>query len=401
MSNSNGIITAPIDIESDVASVLGVNSSDLGELCTSNKINMWSKFKPVPVNNPNETIINSNWWKGTDNLCGLNIPTASGSPDSIYNSAWSYKILGSDNWKELLSFEGYNHNSTFPLTGWLPSSDVSLQKPNSILYVKCAILKPTPKNNLQVTDCDLLSNLRLACKIDVAGKSFIQTSDKKASEVVNDSGILQVAINFDELQYGTSAYVITQFFTTSSYPSITAFPSVITCYSVPNYYSGSYANRINVKYNSREPGLSIVCEGMAYNIQATYYSGDYYYSNPFAVNPYTEEYWKLTLDNQNTSEYRLRNTDIKWYAQDFADKDVTDDYNRNLKLYNSSKQSVAELRISAGSKVTAYVKTKLLSQLIGVVRGVRTGICYGMLANTGAGSSSIVGRFEMRANISN
>lgn len=45
--NSNGIITAPVRIQEDVSPVLGVSSTNLSVLCTSDKINKWSKYKPV------------------------------------------------------------------------------------------------------------------------------------------------------------------------------------------------------------------------------------------------------------------------------------------------------------------------------------------------------------------
>lgn len=61
MANSNGIITAPIGLTSDVKSVLGATSNDLGTLCTSNLVNIGSIVKPMEKNNLYvETINNSN-----------------------------------------------------------------------------------------------------------------------------------------------------------------------------------------------------------------------------------------------------------------------------------------------------------------------------------------------------
>ena len=34
----------------DVRNALGYPSTDLGTLCSCNKINMWAKYKPVPYN---------------------------------------------------------------------------------------------------------------------------------------------------------------------------------------------------------------------------------------------------------------------------------------------------------------------------------------------------------------
>ena len=46
MSNSNGKITKPVNT-TDVSTVLGVASHNVGALCTSDKIKAWAKYKPV------------------------------------------------------------------------------------------------------------------------------------------------------------------------------------------------------------------------------------------------------------------------------------------------------------------------------------------------------------------
>ena len=49
MSVSNGKIVAPVSID-DVKSILGESSNDLATLCRSDKINIWSKNKPIKHN---------------------------------------------------------------------------------------------------------------------------------------------------------------------------------------------------------------------------------------------------------------------------------------------------------------------------------------------------------------
>ena len=46
MGNSNGIISKPVRTI-DPGQVLGITSRDVGTLCSSSKINMWAKYKPV------------------------------------------------------------------------------------------------------------------------------------------------------------------------------------------------------------------------------------------------------------------------------------------------------------------------------------------------------------------
>lgn len=59
---SNGIITAPVSID-DVKSALGVSTNDVAALCTSSKINMWSRKKPIRLAQ-NFPDINGDWYKG-------------------------------------------------------------------------------------------------------------------------------------------------------------------------------------------------------------------------------------------------------------------------------------------------------------------------------------------------
>lgn len=69
MSNSNGIISAPVSIK-DVQETLGDTSNDLATLCKSSYINMWSKYKPVSntLKFANDTVNadGSTWTEATD-----------------------------------------------------------------------------------------------------------------------------------------------------------------------------------------------------------------------------------------------------------------------------------------------------------------------------------------------
>lgn len=83
MSVSNGIISAPVSID-DVKSTLGESSNDLATLCRSDKINIWSKYKPIsckgefkeyPIREDSEEIVTSSYNKYTCAVrCGMNIP---------------------------------------------------------------------------------------------------------------------------------------------------------------------------------------------------------------------------------------------------------------------------------------------------------------------------------------
>lgn len=128
MSHSNGIITAPVDFLADVAPVLGLNTGDEGELCTSSAINRWAKHKPFRNAAPG--------WAFDKTLAtpelrsparivqalaanyGMVIPRyTAGDFKTHYAEAWSYvKPRGAGNSERyrVLDFDGYLHECYWP-----------------------------------------------------------------------------------------------------------------------------------------------------------------------------------------------------------------------------------------------------------------------------------------------
>ena len=97
MAHSNGVITAPVGIDADIAPVLGVGSYDLGYLCSNahGKINKWSYIKPKEANTPDFN---------NANLPGL-----------IYDSVNKTIVYDAPKtWYRALDFDGYDHNAKPP-----------------------------------------------------------------------------------------------------------------------------------------------------------------------------------------------------------------------------------------------------------------------------------------------
>lgn len=358
------MVNSPITT-TNVANELGVSTHNVRELCTSTNINKFAKYKPVPLNSltPNRS---GTWWKGDDGLCGLSIPHAAGSPDDIYNAEWGYNPPkgGSSSPYRLADFMGYNQNCTFPITGWLKNQVIEIDKQSPTVRIQCAVLSPTATNNLQIADCDLLSNFRLGVKITAGTKdAWIQTSENRAIDVVADSGILQVAIDFSKFDYlGTSQFTVTQFFTTDSYTTMATFPTVITCYSVPNYYGSQYTNRITVKYTSVTPGLEILAEGLSNQLSGTYYDESHYVNNPYNASGYIYEYWKLKVTNNDNLSKTLNVTQLTYHGPTTSGGSVTDDYDHDMMMYDSNKSQAYSVTIARGETKYIYMRTRLFSQ---------------------------------------
>lgn len=105
MLSNTGITT------SLVASTLGYGSNSIGALCTSNKINKWSKYKPTK----------GTTYKGANGDCGLSIPSTN-SIAGIINivntgTTWSYDRPTGEAASpyRLGDFRNYNHNAVSPI----------------------------------------------------------------------------------------------------------------------------------------------------------------------------------------------------------------------------------------------------------------------------------------------
>lgn len=122
MSYSNGKIseTDPVSV-TDVRTALSSSSKDVGTLCSSPSVNVWAKYKPVPLAEI-VPLRSSAWWKGTSGKCGMDITTYT-SLTALFaalsggNYQWGREQVtgGTSAPYRLLDFQGYNHNAENPV----------------------------------------------------------------------------------------------------------------------------------------------------------------------------------------------------------------------------------------------------------------------------------------------
>ena len=150
-------IIAPVSIN-DVKKVLGLSSNDVGTLCTSSKVNMWSRYKPVciPIPSIPDTLksdkknwaeapipLNYNWRTGLPWFYGsafdrvFNVPRVSSIEDFYEETKtgntsvrlesddllWSYnQPVAKYDPLNLAHFVGYNHEAECPINCGMPKS---------------------------------------------------------------------------------------------------------------------------------------------------------------------------------------------------------------------------------------------------------------------------------------
>ena len=103
----------------DVARALGITSLDMGTQCTSDNINPWSRKKPVHINSraPQRNV---DWWKGSENDCGIRPPARVSTFAALKNlydgnmNGWRY-IKPTLHYRRV-DFDGYCHYATPQIT---------------------------------------------------------------------------------------------------------------------------------------------------------------------------------------------------------------------------------------------------------------------------------------------
>lgn len=131
MAHANDIISKPVYVRGDIATVLGVNSGDVRTLCTHSSIKPWAKYKPVRYGTFGVTgkSSGSQYWKAYDGKCGWVIQeyTDFGVPGNSSSFVarllagslrWTKDSLTANDYARVLDFDGYDHNASSPIFPW-------------------------------------------------------------------------------------------------------------------------------------------------------------------------------------------------------------------------------------------------------------------------------------------
>lgn len=123
MAHSGGEITAPISIVDDIAAVLGETTGDLGTLCKSSAINVWSKYKPIRYESPEIPSATRQSIYESLNY-GLKVPTSYAYPNLAASNKWTYNrprgsggtaLAPYTEWYRAADFENYFHYGSDPI----------------------------------------------------------------------------------------------------------------------------------------------------------------------------------------------------------------------------------------------------------------------------------------------
>lgn len=119
MTLSGKRLKKPITV-AEIGSCIGSSSKDVGTLVLHSNVNMWSRKKPVHISSP-EPNRSLEWWKGTENNCGINPParvSTFAAVKALYDgglNGWSYTKPAT--YYRMLDFDGYYHDATPQING--------------------------------------------------------------------------------------------------------------------------------------------------------------------------------------------------------------------------------------------------------------------------------------------
>lgn len=179
--NGSNHIIAPVSTD-DVASVLGVNSHDVGTLCISDRINPYSLIQPVYCTSPD---IETAWlkehneypmpesgdgWNYTAKNWGYYVPyvNAPNQIKTITEKPWVRGKPDNTSFKNLAHFDGYRHN----VEPRMPVSVSAIPGENIVIFLfwgepQSDIISQTGKQNNGgvVSIREVLGNVRIGCTL--------------------------------------------------------------------------------------------------------------------------------------------------------------------------------------------------------------------------------------------
>lgn len=313
MANSNNVITSPVNLRSDVASVLGTSETNVSGLCTSHEINMWSRCKPVHIASaaPDRSMPSDGegaWWKGSMRNCGIKPPPVASyeeipklyTEDKMNGYTYERPWGGSGSPYRLADFLLYKHNAWAPIFAFQCDSKVSQSGTISCsVGINITDVDKSGPGSITLSDIDFGTNLETWW----FGAMLVDSSNRIVRKLANVKPGVSLEMPARGLTLG-QYYDVYPFLCMNKIDSIYDLDSVNLFLPVMNCSPG------RVKYVSEEEA-----GGLVINLNAEYVTHPMTGLN-------TAVKWELKLKATN-GNMALRNN---WISLRFITSDVTDPF---------------------------------------------------------------------------
>lgn len=232
---SNNKITAPVSID-DLKNLFGEGSGDLATLCTSQKINVWAKYKPTVFPSP----FPDDWYKAKDGNYGLNITVDNrvsswsalvaeySKSNNGYSNIYKRPNGGATSPYRLGDFRGYNHKAKPEISDYLAATNYIEDSPISLSVAYNAIT--VDGDQVSYKDVEVYKGLYFGYVItDISGKTL------KLLATASTTSSYEVRIAARTLLAGN--YRLYPMFCNVDYSTNHTLQSMY-CYAIPNLAGG-------------------------------------------------------------------------------------------------------------------------------------------------------------------
>lgn len=242
----------------DVADTLGVGSGNVGTLCKSANINMFSRYKPVRLsaNFPHKPTLpaggvnpeyNAAWWQSQIGGCGINIPTLASVFD-IGSTVWTHLKPRGGAYSEpyrIVDFGGYYHGARPPIWSGM-TEHLTINKLFQSVYTFAFPLGTSGDDRtLGINDIGDLGEYYYAVAVmDSRPASTIITAASK----IKDGGS-SLTVDFGKLPAFTSGVKLGFFLYSARHLQTDGSLPAGTMKSI--YNDPRYLNPVNVTFNNR------------------------------------------------------------------------------------------------------------------------------------------------------
>ena len=257
----------------DVRNALGYPSTDLGTLCSCDKINMWAKYKPVPHNftdnRPTE------WWRGQTRECGVKVDYQQIGSESLLQQV-RQKIIdgyqffapmrpsgGTNEPFRLGDFAGYNSNATHnvvyiqvpPSVSWNNGSGI-----DNAARITMAVQWKHDSSMLSLSDLRVNGGVFNLAEWYLGAICNLPADQDSARIVTNDTPLADIE-NVDWIEFNVGGTGVTTLYPVICQQSATTLNTYLGGYVIPLPNLGSYecqiiqSQRAQLSYN--ENGSSV------------------------------------------------------------------------------------------------------------------------------------------------
>lgn len=342
-----------------IGNELGISTRSVSQLCTSNNINMWCKYKPIRSNSTaglTETI-----WKNAN--YGILVPTAQSTAEATKTAPWTYAKPRGDVYSEYYrmgDFRLYDKNCGQPIT---PVGNFTFTFTGSdSITIPFNSTEVTSTSGIIITDLVAISTYYPCVVISLpAGGILYKTAGNTFS-----SGPQSITINKSELptQAGGTVYGYYMCAVSNKKTSLSAAPITSTWYSLPTNNVALMNGTITI---SDSTGLTFEIDGYndtsSMNGQGVYMDASPYYG-PFTPGDElaflriasSRAYIRLKflITNTTSSDYTLNKNQIRvdivpnlYSSSGVKDVPVTD-------MYGVGTQSLSSILLPKG-ETTAVI----------------------------------------------